>query len=778
WIWNVRVCNWPAYGKGNEGCKENLKITPMEARKTAKSLKEMGINFVNTSFSFHFRFNFVDIFDQIKEMTKIIVDACHEYGIKVYEHHSSTIVTKSGIQYKRWNVDDWMNVDVRTGNATISDAYGKGTRWLCINNPGFKSAYFDYITDFIEYTGVDGLMHDDIQLSPGWFHCGCNYCRKKFKKIFGYELPIGKNLSVWENFNNSVWRDWIQFRIISTGDELVDISNAIGKDKTLFTCCSIGSINTLDAHDAGYTYESFARGANVLFMETNLITRNIPSCSRKYYYNWVKLVLEKKYYSGMSYQFNMPVIDLHYPENAEEDFFCWALTKSFGHNMWRDEKACYGGNKYKLIKDTSYDYFNWEAKNEKLYRYPRPYANIAVLFSSRNKILLGEDSNYYVNEWAGWCQALIENNIPFEVILDEALYDIANLNDYQLLILPNAVCLSAKQVETIEKFVKNGGDLILTHETSLRDETGKKLDNFGLSNLLGLNYQKTVTEVNLPFFIDPQKEESGLMNGLKGRFPYHASQVLVKPKDKGKNSIYYAWVERYNIYSYKIDYPAIVEIKDNNSKRGKILYFSSKVGLMNHTEGIYSYGGINYAGEKVKIKEDNSKKKAYWTFIRDSVPGQQKILWLDERLPNYKRLIINSVRYFIGKEIILETENVPVGIFINIFRLGRNSTDKERNKSDIAIHIVNAIGSKLSSGDIIPKIPDIVYPSLVDRLPKGKKIILKVLADNVKRGYLVSPDFTGQKKLDIIQKKKHCMIKLSPSLVNRYSVLYLERNND
>ncbi|MBT9151472.1 MAG: hypothetical protein DDT40_01667 [candidate division WS2 bacterium] len=473
----------------------------------------------------------------------------------------------------------------------------------------------------------------------------------------------------------------------------------------------------------------------------------------------------------------MPVIDLHYPTNAEEDFFCWALTKSFGHNMWRDESASYGGNKYELTtRDPRYDCFNWEANNENLFKYPRPYANIAVLFSTQTKILLGKGPDDYINEWAGWCEALIEENIPFEVVLDETLNDIARLEGYRLLILPNAACLSAKQVQTIEKFVANGGDLILTHETSLYNETGKKLNDFGLSTLLGLNYKKTVTEVNLPFFIDPQKEESGLINGLKGRFPYHAPQVLVEPKEKGKNLIYYAWVERYNVFSYETDYPAIVEIKDNNPRKGRVLYFSAKVGLMNHTEGTYSYGGINYVREEVNIKEDGRKKKAYWTFIRPSVPDQQRILWLDERIPDYKNLLLNSVRNLMGKEIVLKTHNVPEGIFINIFRPGRNLTDRENNKGDIVIHIVNAMGTKLSSGDTIPKIPHITYPQF--SFTRRKKIILEVLADNVKKAYLVSPDFAEQKKLKTIQKGRYCVVEIPPALVDRYSVVHLERSNN
>lgn len=68
--------------------------------------------------------------------------------------------------------------------------------WNIKINP--KEAYCHYITDFFKNAGVDGLMHDDIHFVPGWFYCAWKYCREKFKKKFGYDLPAGKKHTAWE----------------------------------------------------------------------------------------------------------------------------------------------------------------------------------------------------------------------------------------------------------------------------------------------------------------------------------------------------------------------------------------------------------------------------------------------------------------------------------------------------------------------------------------------------------------------------------------------------
>jgi hypothetical protein len=87
----------------------------------------------------------------------------------------------------------------------------------------------------------------------------------------------------------------------------------------------------------------------------------------------------------------------------------------------------------------------------------------------------------------GWYQALVESRIPFEMVHDRLL-DPAHLAPYATLILPNVAALSDAQCDQLRAFVKDGGNLIATHETSLYDEWGVRRGNFGLADLFGVDW--------------------------------------------------------------------------------------------------------------------------------------------------------------------------------------------------------------------------------------------------------------------------------------------------
>jgi hypothetical protein len=92
----------------------------------------------------------------------------------------------------------------------------------------------------------------------------------------------------------------------------------------------------------------------------------------------------------------------------------------------------------------------------------------------------------------GVYQALTESRIPFEMVHESFLEqktpeEQARLSAFKTLILPNIACLSQAQSEGLKAFVRAGGGLIASFETSLYDERGNKRKNFGLSDLFGVN---------------------------------------------------------------------------------------------------------------------------------------------------------------------------------------------------------------------------------------------------------------------------------------------------
>ncbi len=58
-----------------------------------------------------------------------------------------------------------------------------------------------------------------------------------------------------------------------------------------------------------------------------------------------------------------------------------------------------------------------------------------------------------------------------------------------MLVLPNAAALSGAQAEAVRQYVRKGGGLVATGETSLCDELGRPHGDFALAELFGVSYQ-------------------------------------------------------------------------------------------------------------------------------------------------------------------------------------------------------------------------------------------------------------------------------------------------
>src|SRR5215471_6431501 len=89
----------------------------------------------------------------------------------------------------------------------------------------------------------------------------------------------------------------------------------------------------------------------------------------------------------------------------------------------------------------------------------------------------------------GMYNALIEARMTFEMLHDRTL-DTASR--FKLLLLPNIAALSSEQCGQIRRFVEGGGSILATYQTSLYDENGEPRSDFGLADVFGVRWRKTL----------------------------------------------------------------------------------------------------------------------------------------------------------------------------------------------------------------------------------------------------------------------------------------------
>jgi len=179
--------------------------------------------------------------------------------------------------------------------------------------------------------------------------------------------------------------------------------------------------------------------------------------------------------------------------------------------------------------------YTWHYKNEKYLRNVESLARVGMVYSQQT-------AHYYArsveNHILGYYQALIESRIPFQMVHD-GLLDQEHLDRYKVLILPNIAALSDTQCDQLRAYVKRGGSIVATHETSLYDEWGTRRSDFGLADLFGANFDGKVEprmqNSYLTLETDPATgRRHPLLAGLESaeRIINGASRVVTRP---GKN---------------------------------------------------------------------------------------------------------------------------------------------------------------------------------------------------------------------------------------------------
>jgi hypothetical protein len=359
--------------------------------------------------------------------------------------------------------------------------------------------------------------------------------------------------------------------------------------------------------------------------------------------------------------------------------------------------------------------YQWEKKWEEMLSSHEPLCNIALLFSSATKNLK-RDAFYSTEEYAGWAEVLTEEHIPFETVIARDL-SIKNLKKFNKIILPDVACLSESQTEILKNYVKGGGHLIMTAGSSLLDETGKKRKNFSLNRIIGLSFKEYLPSIDSISPFTPELE------GITGKIiSYNGNGILTAKKSD--------------------DIEVLARIKESGSPAITLSKFGN--------------GDVIYIAFR-------PGSRYYMPKIGGSRTGEGGS-WKDTRIPEFRDLIT----YLSTKNVTLPlyTENIPPEIIINPFVHSYNGYD------GIIIHMLNCTGT--SPGKIVSVPAEMAfeftsYPSPVK--DKGKPMKIKYMGNDVKKAYLVSPDFKQVVSLKCKTGDGYCEIKIPD--IGRYQVVYL-----
>ncbi len=444
WTYNLAFTQW----SGSNDADRYYTNTPEACEERAASIAAAGYDAVICS-GYHFRLNWLDRDEDVREITRMIVEACHRHGLRVIEHLDLTIAYYDAYPLA-WANPDWFQLhaaDMMTRH-----------RIFCLNNPEFQRFYLDYVERFQRETGVDAWQMDEISWLGRGF-CGCRWCRDRWRTEKGRDYPAVEAPGFFDRaLEDPEYREWMRWRgecINDFYDVIREGLVAISPDVKLFKYTTTPQSSPW-AWTRGAPYEVHATSVDTIGTELN----PVPVDS----YPYIAGLLAQRRALGEA---------AHLPAWAKFDitapsaYFCWAFGRTVGHSIW-----------WSLSPD------NEDPRPQDLLEWPwqmddqtaRLAPDIGVLLSGSTRDLVRE-FDYFDTEFQGWLQALLLRPFATRVIIESELTQPDALDGYKLIVLPNATAISPEQKAALMEYVREGGRLLLTYEAGTLNHDGTPADD-------------------------------------------------------------------------------------------------------------------------------------------------------------------------------------------------------------------------------------------------------------------------------------------------------------
>lgn len=468
WRWTSNIT---ALGPGNKGSFYEFE-TSDEINRRLDQLQELGYTTILLN-GMLIRHAYPEEAPHVQEVVARIARLAHQRGMKVLDHFDVTVIPNLDGAFKLMldNID-WTLRDVRNGQPT---------RGFCINNPHFQKYFYQRITDYVRATHIDGIMLDEITFQKS-LYCGCEYCRAKFHHDTGLSLPTDENNTDLLNPQSRLWRQWQLWRTTAQGDFCVRLMEQIRKINPDFVWMKYGAPSVFlkpRMLEGGARLSEASRFSN--FMGIESLTNNV-------YANFRSKFAIAHLFNSLTAEEHIPGFDLIYHNHQPVFAYAgWALNNMTGHRTWSTQGD-------QAIEEDAKRYLQW--KDNMDIRRAKPMADVAVLLSRSTRDFSPQGETYRENI-KGMCQALGDLHVLYQVLLDRDL-NLANLQKYRLLILPNDSALSDAELDIIHHYIEAGGNVLATGETAMQDEFGFTRKVWPLGKWLGIADTKSSTIAETP----------------------------------------------------------------------------------------------------------------------------------------------------------------------------------------------------------------------------------------------------------------------------------------
>ncbi len=583
-----------------------------------------------------------------------------------------------GADYPEWR-------QIRYNGTAIDDLYGIETSF-CVNSP-WRNWVRDVCLDLCKYP-IDGIFFDGPCMF--WNCCYCEHCKKKYREQYGTEIPPKeaghpelKKLASFQAESLGSFIGYCNQAIKSVRPDVALYTNAGAREEPYYAVGRNNRVQIKDqdilAAEGGFVYGALSTqpvwkvGSNAKYYQTQAAGKPTGVFNSSAHGPWRSYAL-----SDAEYLLAMVQAPIHGSGVWGSGF------------QWRKDQPIFPkiASHYKFFSDHRDVYFKTRPKARVAIVWPEDSIN----FYGKPQVLhgdftqggqKGETVGDISEEFDGFYDALIKNHIPCDII-DEDSVRSEDIARYDLLILPNVGCTGKAFDDRLREYVRNGGNVVASFETSICDENGIRKEDLSLADVFGIKMLRTplkpyphfyffkqdswkeiFTDIHPPLLASPLISTEVALAGAKTVSPYSikfkgwdGSEILpsefpaITRNDFGKGrAVYMAGVFGGQYWNYKqmdirlllrnlymtlsrqevvlVNAPTSVEVTHRETGDGK----REVVSLINYT------GGLTRPFEKIETLKNitirilSAKKKAKALRMKKNLPITRKGEWLKVTLP-------------------------------------------------------------------------------------------------------------------------------------------------